>query len=420
MIQTEISKVTLLLFFLLQANVLSTLGIANNKIAYLFLLLVVLLWCFVENKRTKMGETLVLVAFFLLLAMRFVRGILPESILYSTFFVIPSLITLTIPDKVTPKNIDLFRFAFACCLIYIVVEVGLGMFEFATKTHVLTWIDSVYETHLDKVQTRPVGLSGASLTNSYIITAFSYVVLQLPLKGKYKYSFWLFLFIGLVCFQGRMSILFSFLFLLFYLASQTVSRKLPVIVLIGVMAVIVAGIALFFMLGLGDRFKDMDDDSSALMRLQALVFLGNSELDNLFWGMSLAKMKDVQESMGVTILEISYLVHVLIFGFFFSTFFYGITMYNAYRNRKESNKFLTWVSVVLFFLLNTTSTGWSSGYYEVAMMMLLFKLFSDKTAYYIIPRQYLDEEYVKKQKRRKLLQLVKASILMEKLQEKKS
>ena len=154
-------------------------------------------------------------------------GMINESVQYSMHLIVPALLTLALPDKISSKSDrHLYLFAFRLLLIYLLFEVGIGVYEYISKTHLFLWIDSTYDSHLYRIQNRPSGLSGSPLMNSWILAAISLCILFSSLRPKYKIIGFSICLAGLLAYQGRMALLCSIIAFLLFIGKTMKIKKL--------------------------------------------------------------------------------------------------------------------------------------------------------------------------------------------------
>ena len=384
-------KLIITIFLILQGNVLSTLGIPSEFITYILLILGFIV--IIKSRNSfKSIELKIVLLFLLMIIYRYFNGILPESFRFACNLVMPCLISYALPDSLLRTNKKLYNLAFKLFCFFFIAEITIAMYETITHSHLLTWIDTSYDSHLNRIQTRPVGLAGASLASSHILATFSFFILNSPLKNKYKYTLWIVNLIGLLLYQGRMGIVFAIVYFTFYLFIEVKNKKISLPKFISIMTIICLIIIILLSLGLGSRLFIKDDEGSADMRLGALAFFGTFSWKNFLIGTSFKNMDYIREVLNVPVIEIFILCHFILFGILFSIFFYFLyakLYFNIYKNK---NKTLKVITLIAFFALETTSISWFSTYGEVVFFLLMAKLFNTNNLKLLISPKYINKK----------------------------
>lgn len=386
-------KLILAIFIILQGNILSTLGIPSEFITYILLILG--FFVIIKSRNSfKSIEWKIVLLFLLLIIFRHFNGILPESFRFACNLVMPSLISFALPNNLLPTNKKVYALAFKLFCIFFIAEITIAIYETITHSHLLTWIDTTYESHLNRIQTRPIGLVGAPLASSHILAIFSFFILNSPLKNKYKYTLWLVNLIGLLLYQGRMGIVFAIVYFTFYMFIEVKHRKISLSKFISIMTIICLIIIILLSLGLGSRLFIKDDGGSVDMRFGALAFFETFSWKNFLIGTSFENMDFIREILDVTVIEIFILCHFILFGILFSTLFYILytkLYFNIYRNEDKALKIVT---LIAFFALETTSISWFSTYGEVTFFLLMAKLFSNHNLKHLISSKYINKKEI--------------------------
>lgn len=221
-------RIALLIIFVCQANVLTSFGFQqSSQLLYLQALVGIILLFTTWRKRDVKWEGYIFLLWLFLLSFRYMTGMINESVQYSMHLIVPALLTLALPDKISSKSDrHLYLFAFRLLLIYLLFEVGIGVYEYISKTHLFLWIDSTYDSHLHRIQNRPSGLSGSPLMNSWILAAISLCILFSSLRPKYKIIGFSICLVGLLAYQGRMALLCSIIAFLLFIGKIMKEQKI--------------------------------------------------------------------------------------------------------------------------------------------------------------------------------------------------
>ena len=208
-------KELVLLFFLLQANISSAIGLTHYNVMYLLTFLVLLCFAFsAKKKRQFYFVSFSLVALFLY---RYSLNILSESIQTSIILAFPALFILVFPDDANnPRNLTFYKFLGKCVVVYVCLEFLFSYVEFVGHFSILGYTNSTYGIGSGPM-TRATALSGSYLSNALIVSGFLFFVLCSNLKDKFKYPIWIAGFLSLMCFQGRIAMIVSLLYLCVYL-----------------------------------------------------------------------------------------------------------------------------------------------------------------------------------------------------------
>lgn len=387
-------KLILASFFILQGNVLSSIGIASEDFMYVLLFMTSFL--FIKNgKFIKTIEWQIFLLFIILIIFRYIIGILPESFRFACNFIIPCLLSFILPDKISKHNKNLYSVTFNILCVFWFAEILIALYESFSHTHLLTWIDTTYESHLNRMQTRPIGLVGAPLASSHILATLSFFILNLPLKSKYKYTLWSVNFFGILLYQGRVSIVATIFYFVLYLLIELKNHQIRFIHFGTVIAIIGCIILALFSLGLGSRLFIQDDGGSAEMRFSALTFFETYSWKDFLIGTPYADMEIVRDILNVTIIEIFVLCHFILFGILFSIGFYYLYMKLYFRIYQCRQKVLCFITLIIFFIMEATSISWFSGYVEIAFFLLTAKLLNENNLIHLIPSKYIDVKRVK-------------------------
>ena len=388
----NLNKIIIFVLFYCQSNLLTTLGINQDYLGYVWAFLGLLLYFFNLKKEKLTTESWMLIAYFLMLAIRYCTGILNDSIRYSVNLILPALLVISVPDEIkTKKQKDILHFAFVSLCVFCVIESSLVLYEALTHTHVLTWIDTTYGSHLDKYQSRPVALVGSSVANSHVMAYLSFFILQLPLKNKVKYRLWAFNFFILMLLQGRMAMTFSLAFLLVYLFLQVLNKRMRVSNFVFLLLVLGGIIASLFAFGFGDRVFE-EDEGSSQMRFEALDYVSNLSIGDFLYGTTNQGLENLISDMKVAILEVSVLNQIILYGLLFTIIFTYQTFKVFYNFRSKISRTLAIITLIFGYALMNTTNGWFSGHVVVTSLLLFNKILTPTTARLFIPRKYLCTE----------------------------
>lgn len=381
-------KIIITLFFVFQGNVSTTIGVPSEYLMYVLLLLSTFLVLKEKELRKSITGSIFLL-FITLLIFRYFTGVFENSFRISCNLVLPCLIVAALSGRVRSNNKSLYIWAFKLLCCFFVLEIVIAAYETATHTHLLTWIDSSYESHLNRIQDRPVGLAGSPLSNAQIMACLSFFILNSSLKDKYKYCLWGTNFIGILLYQGRMAIVASLLYFAYHMFVKVKSGKSQLINIIGIFIVIGSFVVVMFEMGLGARLFISDDSGSAEMRLKAFAFFENYSWTDYLFGSSSENMEIVREFLNVRIIEISVLCHIILFGIVFVLAFYYLYVKLYFQTYENQQKLLEIGALLFFFALLNTSIGWFSNYSIVSFFLIFSKMFSDSIFRHLVPKKYL-------------------------------
>lgn len=384
-------RIALLIIFVCQANVLTSFGFQqSNQLLYLQALVGIILLFTTWRKRDVKWEGYIFLLWLFLLSFRYMTGMINESVQYSMHLIVPALLTLALPDKISSKSDrHLYLFAFRLLLIYLLFEVGIGVYEYISKTHLFLWIDSTYDSHLYRIQNRPSGLSGSPLMNSWILAAISLCILFSSLRPKYKIIGFSICLVGLLAYQGRMALLCSIIAFLLFIGKIMKEQKITPPQFVSIILVISALCTVLFQTQIGIRFISVDDAGSAEMRFMALGYFFGHPLSEFLFGMPYDAMRNVQEWMEVTIIECAFISQTLLFGLVFVVPFYIFYFLLLWRIRMPGHKLQTIILYVLYFALINTGIGWFTGSYSLVVFYIVSKILSPHNLPYILPKKYI-------------------------------
>lgn len=384
-------RIALLIIFVCQANVLTSFGFQqSNQLLYLQALVGIILLFTTWRKRDVKWEGYIFLLWLFLLSFRYMTGMINESVQYSMHLIVPALLTLALPDKISSKSDrHLYLFAFRLLLIYLLFEVGIGVYEYISKTHLFLWIDSTYDSHLYRIQNRPSGLSGSPLMNSWILAAISLCILFSSLRPKYKIIGFSICLVGLLAYQGRMALLCSIIAFLLFIGKIMKEQKITLPQFVSIILVISALCTVLFQTQIGIRFISVDDAGSAEMRFMALGYFFGHPLSEFLFGMPYDAMRNVQEWMEVTIIECAFISQTLLFGLVFVVPFYIFYFLLLWRIRMPGHKLQTIILYVLYFALINTGIGWFTGSYSLVVFYIVSKILSPHNLPYILPKKYI-------------------------------
>lgn len=388
-----IRKLTLFIIFVCQPNVLTSMGVQQDSKIYIQAIIGAILLFVICRKSDVKWERYILGLWVVLLLFRYFMGMLNEAVQYSMHLIIPALLSLALPDKISSvSDRRLYLFAFRLLMAYFFLEVGIGVYEYLTKTHVFLWVDSTYESHLYRIQNRPAGLSGSPLMNSWILAAINLCILFSSLRSKYKVMGFAVCLVGLLVYQGRMALLFSIIAFLLFIGKEmkhhkiTLSQFAVIILIIGILYIAL------YQTQIGIRFVSTDDGGSAEMRFMALDYFFSRPISEFFFGMPYDTMRDVQVWMEVNIIECAFISQTLLFGLLFVVPFYILYFFLLWHIRMPDNKLKTIILYVLFFALINTGIGWFSGSYSLVVFYVVSKILSPHNLPYILPKKYVAQQ----------------------------
>lgn len=385
----NLNKVIIFVLFYCQSNLLTTFGINQDYLGYVLAVLGLLLFLLNYKKMKLKLELWMLIAYFLMLAIRYSTGILSDSIRFSVNLILPVLLVISVPNEIkTKKQKDILHFAFISLCVFCAIESCLVIYEAFTHTHVLTWIDTTYGSHLNKFQYRPVALVGSSVANSHVMAYLSFFILQLPLKNKIKYRLWVLNFFILMLLQGRMAMVFSLAFLMVYLLLQVLNKKMRLSNFVFLLIMLGGIIAFLFFSGFGDRvFKE--DESSSQMRFKALDYALTLSINDFLYGTSNLGLQNMISDMDVTILEVSVLNQIILYGLLFTIVFTYLTFKVFYAFRSKISRTMAIITLIFGYALMNTTNGWFSGHIVVTSLLLFNKILTPTVARLFIPHKYL-------------------------------
>lgn len=384
-------KELVLLFFLLQANISSAIGLTHYNVMYLLTFLVLLCFAFsAKKKRQFYFVSFSLVALFLY---RYSLNILSESIQTSIILAFPALFILVFPDDANnPRNLTFYKFLGKCVVVYVCLEFLFSYVEFVGHFSILGYTNSTYGIGSGPM-TRATALSGSYLSNALIVSGFLFFVLCSNLKDKFKYPIWIAGFLSLMCFQGRIAMIVSLLYLCVYLfvhLKKNKSKFLNILFFIGMVFVVVS-LAFFF--GLGERLVNLgifDENSSGVRSKMFEYILENYKLKDFIQGMSMKELTYVMLSMKVLIIECFFVIHLLLLGVFFVVLFYSQYVLIIKNLLCEYGFFFKTVAVSAFFLIAFINNSLASDYVPLSFFLLFAKIFSPSIFCKIVPSKYLN------------------------------
>ena len=374
-------KELVLLFFLLQANISSAIGLTHYNVMYLLTFLVLLCFAFsAKKKRQFYFVSFSLVALFLY---RYSLNILSESIQTSIILAFPALFILVFPDDANnPRNLTFYKFLGKCVVVYVCLEFLFSYVEFVGHFSILGYTNSTYGIGSGPM-TRATALSGSYLSNALIVSGFLFFVLCSNLKDKFKYPIWIAGFLSLMCFQGRIAMIVSLLYLCVYLfvhLKKNKSKFLNILFFIGMVFVVVS-LAFFF--GLGERLVNLgifDENSSGVRSKMFEYILENYKLKDFIQGMSMKELTYVMLSMKVLIIECFFVIHLLLLGVFFVVLFYSQYVLIIKNLLCEYGFFFKTVAVSAFFLIAFINNSLASDYVPLSFFLFLSQVLSASSA----------------------------------------
>jgi hypothetical protein len=317
---------------------------------------------------------------------------LSESIQTSIILAFPALFILLFPDDANnPKNLSFYKFLVNCVVVYVCLEFLFSYVEFVGHFSILGYTNSTYGIGSGSMS-RATALSGAPLSNALIVSGFLFFVLCSNLKDKFKYPIWIAGFLSLMCFQGRIAMISSLLYLCvhsFVHLKQNKSKSLNIFFFIGMVFVVVS-LAFFF--GLGERLVNLGifDESSSGVRSKMFEFIWeNYGLKNFLQGMSMMELTNVMLSMHVLIIECFFVIHLLLFGLVFVILFYSQYVLIIKKLLREYGLFFKSVAVTAFFLLAFTNNSFAADYVSLTFFLIFAKIFTPSIFCKIVPSKYL-------------------------------
>lgn len=114
----NLNKLIIFVLFYCQSNLLTTFGINQDYLGYVLAVLGLLLFLLNYKKMKLKIELWMLIAYFLMLAIRYSTGILNDSIRFSVNLILPALLVISVPNEIKTKNkktyytLHLFHYVF--------------------------------------------------------------------------------------------------------------------------------------------------------------------------------------------------------------------------------------------------------------------------------------------------------------------
>ena len=383
-------KVIVVLFIFLQANVISKLGLSYYNVMYFLFALVLL--NFLLSKKKSYNTIFFLVSLVLLIFIRKFSGMTSGSFQLSTILCFPAFFISILPESIeSGADRSFYKLVLKSLVVLFVLEFAISYVEFVLHISVLGYTNDTYGVHLGP-KSRATALLGASLSNSLIVCGLLFFILNSNLKDKYKYCIWSFGFLSLMCFQGRVAMVVSFLYLILYFVSHLKNNARRNVTLIVILCGIVGIIAIAFYAGIGERLLNigmLDDSSSAVRTKMFEYLLDNYTLKDFLWGMSMNDMQFLMAKMHVLVIECFFVIHLLFFGLVFLIVFYLQYVVLMRKMLRGYNAFFKFIAVPAFIVVAFTNNSFASDYVSLSMFLLYIKIFSPSIFDKIVPGKYL-------------------------------
>lgn len=386
-------KVLYILFFILQPNIASTLGLKDKTVLYILFLLSLFVLLVKKNK----PKISVAFGIFLLIMMvyRYKAGILSESVQSAMIMILPAMMVFPIlnEDCFDEKKRKVFQSLIVCFGIYYFAEVIFSIIEFIGHFSILHYQNDTYGMS-ETVRNRATALSGASLTNALVMSGIMMFILNSPLKQNIKYPLWLGGFISLLCFQGRIAILGSTLYFGYHLITSINGNAKRNIFLASMVLICMGVIALCVYLGFGDRFfthSVLERDGSTDVRLRMYMFVSSLDVKDYLFGISMSELRFLMVKMQVLIIECFAIIHLLLFGIVFTVVcyaLYGRLFAIAFKNYALKVKISIIVGYLLLALINNS---FASGFVGLTFFLISAKVFSPPVFNIVVPKKYLEK-----------------------------
>lgn len=376
--------------FVFLPNITSTLRLPSDFVMYVFLFLS-LASLFLKKKKNPLFKWF-LIYTIALVAFRYCNGILSGSFQSIVIMTLPAYVAMTMPEYSYGSGCrKYYKFLLYGVTAFFFIEVIFSLIEFWGHFHILHYVNTTYGTGFSK-QFRSVALAGACLTNALIMCGLMTFILNSPLKSKIKYILWSLGFLSLLCFQGRISIIVSIAYLVYYILTHFKNDAKKNIM--SFMSLIIICIFIFsaFFMGFGDRLIHMSifDESSAGVRSRMLGYMLNLNPDRFVYGVSKMDVDDMMLEMNVLVIECFAVIHVLLFGLIFTIagyFLYALLMKSFFKEYSFRSKLEI---ITIYMVVAFISNSFASAFVAMTYFFLFAKFFSTSCFCSVVPQKYLE------------------------------
>jgi len=329
-------KINLLILLFLACYVfgnigMTSLGISNTIVLYSLLgyacIMMILTKDYLDN--TAKWPLWIIAGGIIMLLVRWVTGILQESIQSTLILVLPAILISLFPLKYESESIKTRITVSGFIYWFYIIECCLAIVEFVMKQHVFGWIEIAYNSSVvdfDNQYFRSVALCGGPLLNAQIVTTIMlFFLFDLFLSPRKKILLWFLGLIAVLCFNARMAIVINILGLILYIGKEisrvqwhTRIKYIALSIFIGVT------VSFLLIMGLGNRLTattSLADDDSISIRLALFKYFFNSDLQVYIWGHSMDELRRIMNIIGIKVIENFWIIYIYHFGVVFTGYF---------------------------------------------------------------------------------------------------
>ena len=268
--------------------------------------------------------------------------------------------------------IKLFRFI----AVIITINSMIAIFEYLTKTHVVP--NPVTGSTLFRAN----ALMAHPLNNALVTLPVALAVLISPLKRKWRFGMNAIVFLGIVAFATRASLVMYSAAVLFIIWSYSFTAKVskstralyiistPVLIIFLSLAFYIAIFLTDFGTGISSRTSV---DNSALARTDAIAFFTSLNIGRYFLGAGPSGFTDlISESSAVSVIENFWIQHIVIYGIpMFLVLMYGYMKLIKWIATNSSIQF----KIVIFAFIIAASTNNSLSIKTSALAVFLLIIY---------------------------------------------
>ncbi|MFJ4116961.1 VpsF family polysaccharide biosynthesis protein [Pseudomonas psychrophila] len=270
------------------------------------------------------------------------------------------------------KCVKLFK------LIATIVTINsiIAIFEYITKTHVVP--NPVTGSGFFRAN----ALMAHPLNNALVTLPVALAVLISPLKRKWRYGMNAIVFLGIVAFATRASLLMYIAAVLFIIWSYSFTARLSnstraLYIISTPILIIFLSLAFYFAVFLTDFGTGISSrtsvDDSALARTDAISFFTSLNIGRYFLGAGPSGFTDlISESSAVSVIENFWIQHIVIYGIpMFLILMYGYTSLIKWIATNSSIQF----KIVIFSFIVAASTNNSLSIKTSALAVFLLIIY---------------------------------------------
>lgn len=263
-------------------------------------------------------------------------------------------------------------------LIAIIITINslIAIFEYLTKTHVVP--NPVTGSALFRAN----ALMAHPLNNALVTLPVALAVLISPLKRKWRYGMNALVFLGIVAFATRASlVMYSaavFLIIWSYSFTARVSNSTRAMYIISTPIIIVfLSIAFYFAIFLTDFGNGISSrisvDNSTLARTDAIEFFTSLNIGRYFLGAGPSGFTDlISENATISVIENFWIQHIVIYGIpMFMVLMYGYSSLVRWISKKSSIQF----KIVIFAFIVAASTNNSLSVKTSALAVFILTIY---------------------------------------------